>query len=114
MGKGGSSTHQTTPSNGQSEVADTPINETGTDLPTADGNGEIEIEEGVVSRIMGDGTDIDSDRVGDGAAAAGVIVDSADGGGGSPQNPNQGSIANNDQVSTENGLGNGKPGTTQP
>ena len=115
-GQGGPSTHQTTPSNGQSEVADTPINETGTDLPTADGDGEIEIEQGVVSRIMGDEADIDSDRVGDGAAAAGVIVDSTDGGGGSPQNPNQGSIANNDQVSTENGLGNGdgKQGTTQP
>ena len=94
----------------------TPINETGTDLPITEGNGEIEIEEGVVSRTMGDETDIANDRFGDGSVAAGELVDSTDGGGGSPQNPNQGNISNNDQVSTENGLGNGggKPGTTQP
>ena len=115
-GQGGSSTHQSTPSNGQIEVAVTPINETGTDLPITEVNGEIEIEEGVVSRTMGDETDIANNRFGDGSVAAGELVDSTDGGGGSPQNPNQGNISNNDQVSTENGLGNGggKPGTTQP
>ena len=114
-GQEGSSALQATPSSGQSAGTGTPKNETGTDLaPTTVGIiREIEVEEGVVITAEGDNTEITNDHVREGSD---TIAGSADEDGGNPPDPDQGSVPQIDQVSTDNGLGNGDgtPGTQLP
>ena len=109
-GQGGSSALNTTPSSGQSAGTGTPKNETGTDLaPTTEGiRREIEVEEGIVITSGGDNTEITDDHVRDGSD---TIAGPSDEAGGNPLDPDLGSVPQIDQVSTDNGLGNGG-GTT--
>ena len=112
-GAGGTPVQRTTPSSGQA-VTVTPENESGTDETSITEETiersfiiEIEVEDGTVIPAGGINTEITDGQVGDISDTIGGSGDSPDRDEGNPHDPNLGSTSSNNQVNTDNNLGNG-------